>query len=470
MSKRSRYQGRHRRKPLHRATPPPAGTGVARSLGVATAAVTLVAVQAPGATADTAYNAHWTLDEIGGSTAHDVSGNGNDGTSSHVVGDGNGYTFNGTDSRVVVPDSPTLRPGSADFSYGVTLSMTQPPATGETYEVLSKGLAGNKGGNYKIEVKNSSGKAKARCVFNSILANGKRANAAQLGKASLADGRPHTVICTKTSSGVTIKIDALAPVTKTIAGGLGSVTNTAPLGLGAKAQQDSSGYDWYKGQISDAWVSGAGGTPPPPPPPPGQRAHWTFDQVGSSTTTDVTGNGNTGVNHDIVGDGTSYTFNGTSSRVIVPDAADLNPGFADFSYAVTLSMTSPPATGETYDVLRKGLVTNSAGDYKIEIVNSKGKAEARCVFNSFLSNGKKVLASVMKSVDLANGSPHTVTCTKTPTSLTIAVDALPVHTKGYPALGSVSNTAALGIGAKAEDDPSSGYDWFRGKLFDAWLE
>ena len=206
---------------------------------MATAAVTLVAVQAPGATAETTYSAHWTFDETGGSTAYDVSGNGNDGTSSHVVGDGSGYTFNGTDSRVVVPDSPTLRPGSADFSYGVSLTMTQPPAKGETYEVLSKGTAGNKGGNFKIEIKNSSGKAKARCVFNSILPNGKRANAAQLGKASLADGRPHTVTCIKTATGVTTRIDALAAITKTVAGGLGSVTNTAPVGLGAKAQQDS---------------------------------------------------------------------------------------------------------------------------------------------------------------------------------------------------------------------------------------
>jgi len=209
---------------------------------------------------------------------------------------------------------------------------------------------------------------------------------------------------------------------------------------------------------------------PHPLAAPSYQAHWTLDEIGSSTAADVTGNGNDGRNQSIVGDGSSYAFNGTSSRVIVPDAPDLNPGFANFSYSVTLSMTTPPESGETYDVLRKGLVTNKSGDYKIEIVNSKGKAEARCVFNSFLANGTKVLASVMKSVDLANGKPHTVTCTKTSTSLTIAVDALPVHVKDFPALGSVSNAAGLGIGAKAEDDPSSGYDWFKGRLYDAWLE
>jgi hypothetical protein len=31
----------------------------------------------------------------------------------------------------------------------------------------------------------------------------------------------------------------------------------------------------------------------------------------------------------------------------------------------------------------------------------------------------------------------------------------------------VSNAADLGMGAKAEDDPSYGYDWFQGRLYDA---
>ena len=156
--------------------------------------------------------------------------------------------------------------------------------------------------------------------------------------------------------------------------------------------------------------------------------------------------------------------------MIVPDSAGLNPGSADFFYGITLTMTQPPATGETYDVLRKGLVTNKAGDYKIEIVNSSGKAEARCVFNSFRSNGTKVLAAVMKSVQLANGVPHTVTCSKTSTTITIQVDSLPVHTKAITGgLGSISNTSNLGLGAKSEDDPKSGYDWFNGVLSDAWV-
>ena len=449
----------------------------ARSLTVLAAVVAFVSLTVPHAEAAQTYSAHWALDEIGSSTAYDATGNGNDGTNENVVGDGGGYTFDGVDSRVVVPSSASLNSGSGDFSYGVTLTMTQAPATGETYEVLSKGLAGDKAGNYKIEITSSSGKAKARCVFNSILPNGKRSNSAQLAGTSLADGRAHTISCTKNSTSISIQIDALPATTKAIAAGLGSVSNTAALGLGAKAQPDtSSGYDWFKGVISDAWVSSVpDATPPPPPPPtdptsPAYKAHWTLDEIGSSTAHDVTGNGNDGTNYDVVGNGTGYTFNGVDSRVIVPDSASLNPGSADFFYGITLTMTQPPATGETYDVLRKGLVTNKAGDYKIEIVNSSGKAKARCVFNSFRSNGTKVLAAVMKSVQLANGVPHTVTCSKTSTTITIQVDSLPVHTKAIAGgLGSISNTSNLGLGAKSEDDPKSGYDWFNGVISDAWV-
>ncbi|HEY2879490.1 hypothetical protein [Nocardioides sp.] len=207
---------------------------LARSLTVLIAVMAFVSLTVPHAGAAQAYSAHWTLDEIGSSTAYDATGNGNDGTNANVVGDGDGYTFNGVDSRVVVPSAASLNSGSGDFSYGVTLTMTQAPATRETYEVLSKGLAGDKAGNYKIEITSSSGKAKARCVFNSILPSGKRSNSAQLGSTSLADGRVHTITCTKTSTSISIQIDALPATTKAIAAGLGSVSNASALGLGAR--------------------------------------------------------------------------------------------------------------------------------------------------------------------------------------------------------------------------------------------
>jgi hypothetical protein len=80
-------------------------------------------------------------------------------------------------------------------------------------------------------------------------------NAALVGAKSLADGRQHTIRCSKTAKALTITIDGTKPKTKQITGGLGSITNTASLALGAKAEQKAtSGFDWFKGELFDAWV------------------------------------------------------------------------------------------------------------------------------------------------------------------------------------------------------------------------
>lgn len=227
----------------------------AAGVAVVVGAVSLAVPRPAGAA--TTFRAHWSLDETAGTTAFDASGNGNNGTSSNVVGDGSGYTFNGTDSRVVVPSSAGLNPGAADFSWGVTLSMTAPPTpVGETYDVLRKGLVTNKGGDYKVEVKNVKGKALARCVTKTIRPNGTKVLASIQGTRTLADGVPHVVTCLKTSTGITLTVDSLAPRAKAYAGGLGSVSNTADLALGAKAESTATtGFDWFRGEIFDAWVA-----------------------------------------------------------------------------------------------------------------------------------------------------------------------------------------------------------------------
>jgi hypothetical protein len=228
-----------------------------RPVGLVVVVAGALSLAAPHAAAASGYRAHWSLDEVGSTVAVDSSGNGNDGTNSHIVGDGAGYVFNGTDSRVVVPSSASLNPGSADFSWSVTLSMSAPPSpVGETYDVLRKGLVTNKGGDYKVEVKNVKGKALARCVAKTIQTNGTKVLASIQGTKTLADGQPHVVTCAKTATGITLTVDSLAPRTKAYAGGLGSVSNTADLALGAKAEDTATtGFDWFAGEIFDAWVA-----------------------------------------------------------------------------------------------------------------------------------------------------------------------------------------------------------------------
>jgi hypothetical protein len=200
---------------------------------------------------------HWTLNEIGSATAFDSSGHGNHGNNQHIVGNGTGYTFNGNDSRVVVQSSPSLNPGARDFSFGATIEMSSPPQpVGETYDVLRKGLVTTKGGDYKFEVMNVGGKAVARCVSKTVKPSGVKVLAAIQGTTNLADGRAHDVTCIKTANSITLKVDGLKPRVKNFSSGLGGVSNSSSLAIGAKAGSSAStGFDWYEGVVDDAWVA-----------------------------------------------------------------------------------------------------------------------------------------------------------------------------------------------------------------------
>jgi hypothetical protein len=221
------------------------------------AAVLAVSAVAPPATsADRDLRGRWRLNEKHGRTAFDSSGHHHNGTNFHVAQDGDEYTFNGRSSRVIVPNAPSLNPQRRGFSFRVRLSMKHPPAARETYDVLRKGLATSKGGDYKLEIENVKGKAIAHCVVRSVRKNGTRVAASIEGTTNLADGRFHVVTCTKTSKGLTVKVDSRAARTKMIPGGLGSVSNEHKLGLGAKAEKTANtGFDWFDGVIANAWVA-----------------------------------------------------------------------------------------------------------------------------------------------------------------------------------------------------------------------
>jgi hypothetical protein len=195
--------------------------------------------------------AHWGFNESGTpSTAKDDSGNGNNGAVFNIRGDGRAYTFNGTDSRVVVKDSSTLDPGNADFRFGVTLSMDAPPMVGETYDVLRKGLSTTAGGDYKLEMERVNGAAYARCLVK----DGQKVAAFVRAGTDLADGREHTVECRRARNSVSVVVDGAVKGTKTVSS-LGSVSNASDLAIGAKAEGTAkTGFDWYLGTVSDAFV------------------------------------------------------------------------------------------------------------------------------------------------------------------------------------------------------------------------
>jgi hypothetical protein len=82
----------------------------------------LVLVCGLGAVASAEIMGHWKLDEGSGDTVADISGNDNHGTIENAVWgkgkSGAALEFNGTDARVLVPDSPSLHPATGEITIG----------------------------------------------------------------------------------------------------------------------------------------------------------------------------------------------------------------------------------------------------------------------------------------------------------------------------------------------------------------
>lgn len=180
----------------------------------------------------------------------DSSGNGNDGTPTAVTGvpgsPGKGYRFNGINSTVNVPHSPTLNPGTATVTVTAKVRFTVIPSRIVVdYDLVRKGLSFTKGGEFKMEIYPSASYATgpAYCLFKD--AAGKVASIRDTR--NLADGKWHTISCVKTSTSVKVIVDG---VTRSTSASLGSISNTAPVTVGAK----TGGGDQYRGDLDEVSI------------------------------------------------------------------------------------------------------------------------------------------------------------------------------------------------------------------------
>jgi hypothetical protein len=179
----------------------------------------------------------------------DSSGHGNHGTTKNITSvsgtSGKGYHFNGSSSIVTVPSSNSLNPGSSPIRLTVRVKFGRvpSPSVGD-YDLIRKGLSFTAGGEYKMEIFPNSdwSQGQALCHFRGSSGTG------ILKKGpNLADGKWHTISCYKTASAIQLTVDGTTYI-KAVT--IGSITNSAPLTLGAK----SIGGDWYRGDMDEVAV------------------------------------------------------------------------------------------------------------------------------------------------------------------------------------------------------------------------
>jgi Concanavalin A-like lectin/glucanases superfamily len=214
-----------------------------RRLGVWTTMVTaLLLVGVPRATAASTV-ALWHMDESSGGMA-DSSGSGNDGTLQNITrvapgygGSGRAYSFNGTNARVVVKNSPSLNPGTQGITVTVHVKTgVQPPPSVGDYDLVRKGS-----GIYKMEI---MGSGQGYCKFA-----GSGGSASIKAGPNVTDGQWHTISCRKTSSRITLTVDGNS---WSKSANVGSISSGATLVLSGKP--NGSG-DRYKGVMDEVSIA-----------------------------------------------------------------------------------------------------------------------------------------------------------------------------------------------------------------------
>ncbi|MGH3346089.1 MAG: hypothetical protein ACRDO4_03830 [Nocardioides sp.] len=190
-------------------------------------------------------------------------------------------------------------------------------------------------------------------------------------------------------------------------------------------------------------------------------AHWHMDEGDDASVMEDAaplGGGNDGMIRNVMtGDpglvsGRSYTFDGSTSYVEVPDSNSLDPGNDPITLTATVRTVNGPMPDDSYDLVRKGYQTTRGGDWKMEIKRSSNHSVGRlhCVFKGVMPDGRRRAVQRIALVDIVDGRVHTVECRRTATAVQAVVDGR-VFTNNKIS-GHISNNQPVIVGAKTNGD------------------
>jgi hypothetical protein len=193
-------------------------------------------------------------------------------------------------------------------------------------------------------------------------------------------------------------------------------------------------------------------------------ALWHMDELSGATMADSVGANHGRLRRVDLGlpgsQGTAFGFARVGSIATVPSRAALNPGGAPFTATVRFRTSDVP-DDDSADLMRKGVSTNSKTLWKIELRPNPAhtRAKVRCLFRG--SRSEATISATARNV--ADGAWHTVQCFKQDRRIGVIFDGAARSTSAR--VGSISNGAALTLGAKSRTD-----DAYRGLLDEASFE
>jgi hypothetical protein len=176
-----------------------------------------------------------------------------------------------------------------------------------------------------------------------------------------------------------------------------------------------------------------------------KAADWQMNEA-SGQMRDSSGHGDNGTPTDVSQTGSTYAFKGkgSTSHVDVPDDASLGPQAKDITLTARVMVDNThQMDDDSYDVVRKGLVTTAGGDYKMEIKRAADPTVGKlhCFFRGTQASVNKVA-----NRDIVDGNWHTLQCSKTSGSVVARVDGRSFTRMG--SAGSISNASAVMVGGK----------------------
>jgi len=182
-------------------------------------------------------------------------------------------------------------------------------------------------------------------------------------------------------------------------------------------------------------------------------ADWQMDET-SGQMIDSSGNNNNGTPTDVRQTGSRYVFNGSTSYVAVPDSDSLDPKGKDIKLKARVKVTDRPMDDDSYDIVRKGLVTTTGGDYKMEIKRAADPTVGKlhCLFK-----GDGGTVDIVARHDIVDGNGHKLECIKTGTTVVARIDGEIGGTTAGSA-GSISNASNVMVGAKTADPLDDTFD------------
>jgi myo-inositol-hexaphosphate 3-phosphohydrolase/PKD repeat protein len=229
-----------------------------RPLGVALVATLVVGVStalAPVAHAEPVLVSELTFSP--GDPTFDPHGTGTTIQGAVTVTDQGWLDFTGR-AVVETPDRASLNPGTANFSFGARIALTQGVGT---WTLLQKGTASTS--QWKLALHDVEGGAQVSCRVSGSQGT---VHVFTTGAVLQPDASWHQVACARESGTVQIRIDG-QPVASG-SGTIGEVTSSANYLIGSKGIDQMDVPEQFLGLLDDAFVEVDEAENEPPPPPP----------------------------------------------------------------------------------------------------------------------------------------------------------------------------------------------------------